>query len=356
MKMKLLKNFFRLPNYLSMPAVGIEISNRSIKYVDFIKKDGDLNLEDFGEVAIDSGIIENGCIIKKDELIKILSDLKINFSSKFVRLSIPEENIYIFSTKIPLVKDSEIRQTLEFRIEENVPLKRDEVIFEYDVLGKEGEEILLNVFVVPKQIILGYIDILNLSGLSPIAFDAESVIVAKTVVADKKSSIILNIKDDSSILSAVVFGVVRSTFIISVGDSLIKESLLKIKSIKNLDFSKSSFIFSPKILLNEDARDSLSNVFSVLKDEIEKFNNFYLSQTKDKIAGFNGFDSIILCGKSAILPGLADHITQNLNIKAEIANPWIHVFDVNDKIPDLKFEESLGYIPSIGSSLMSYFK
>ena len=356
MKKNLLINFFGLPNYLSMPAVGIEISNRSIKYVEFIKRDGVLNLEDFGEISIDPGIVENGSIIKKDELVKILSGLKTNFSSNFVRLSIPEEKVYIFNTKIPLVKDSEIRQALEFRIEENVPLKLDEVIFEYDILGKEGGEILLNVSVISKEVISGYTDVLVLSGLCPVAFDVESIIVAKTIIEDKKSAIILNIKEDSSVLSSVVFGVVRSTFIIPVGESLIKESLLKIKSIKNLDFSKSGFFYSPEISLNTDVSDSLLNVFSILKDEVEKFNDFYVSQTKDKIPGFNGFDSIILCGKSAVLPGLTNHINQNLNIKVEVANPWIHVFDVNDKIPSLKFEESLGFVSSIGSSLMSYLK
>jgi type IV pilus assembly protein PilM len=356
MKKNLLINFFSLPNYLSMPAVGIEISNRSIKYVEFIKRDGVLSLEDFGETLISPGIVENGSIIKKDDMIKILSDLKNNFSSNLVRLSIPEEKVYIFNTRIPLVKDSEIRQALEFRIEENVPLKLDEVIFEYDILGKEGEEILLNVFAVSKEIILGYTDVLISSGLCPVAFDVESIVVAKTVIEDKKSSIILNIKEDSSVLSAVVFGVVRSTFIIPVGESLIKEGLSKIKSIKDLDFSKSNLFYSQEISSNTDVSDVLLHVFSILKDEVEKFNNFYISQTKDKIVGFNGFDSIILCGRSAILPGLTKHINQNLNIKVEIANPWIHVFDVNNKMPNLKFEESLSYISAIGSSLMSYIK
>jgi type IV pilus assembly protein PilM len=356
MKKNLLINFFGIPNYLSMPAVGIEISNRSIKYVEFTKRYGVLNLEDFGEASISSGIIENGSIIKKDDLIKILSDLKTNFSSNFVRLSIPEEKVYIFNTKIPSMKDSEIRQALEFRIEENVPLKLDEVIFEYDILGKEGGEILLNVFVVSKEIILGYTDVLILSGLCPVAFDVESIVVAKTIIEDKKNSIILNIKEDSSILSAVIHGVVHSTLIIPVGESLVKEGLSKVKSIKNLDFNKSGLFYSPEISLNTDVSDALLNVFSIFKDEVEKFNDFYISQTKDKISGFNGFDSIILCGKSAILSGFTKHINQDLNIKVEVANPWIHVFDVNDKIPSLKFEESLGYISAIGSSLMSYLK
>ncbi|MFA6797442.1 MAG: pilus assembly protein PilM, partial [Candidatus Paceibacterota bacterium] len=199
MKFNFAKKIFCTPNYLSMPAIGISISNHAIRYIDFCNKKDKISLKKYGEVLFPSGIVKDGEILNKEALIKIISELKNELSSNIINVSIPEDKSYIFNIKVPKVSEKEIRQILEFKIEENVPLKVDESIFEYEIVKDffDEKELLLNVSVIPKSTIIEYTEVFNLAGFYPVSFETESGMVAYSTVPinDKKTFMIINVKD-----------------------------------------------------------------------------------------------------------------------------------------------------------------
>ena len=116
------------PSYLEMSAAGLDISDQAIRFMEFAKSKDGLIPTLFGEEKLPQGVIVSGEINKKDELIKILSSIKRKYRLNFVKVSLPEEKAYFFKTEIPKVENSEIRQTIEFRLEENVPVRADEAL------------------------------------------------------------------------------------------------------------------------------------------------------------------------------------------------------------------------------------
>lgn len=357
MKTNFLQKLFYPPNYLSMKAAGVDIRNRSIRYIEVADKRGNLFIKNFGTVSLPPNTVENGEIINKDALVKALLEVKGKISSDFVKVSIPEEKTYIFDTQILLVKGSDERESIEFKLEENVPLKIDEISFGYDIIKKEEKEIsdslVASVSAIPKKVIENFTEVFTFAGLAPIGFEIESRMMARAVVPkdDKKTIMIINIKEDSTLLSLVVSGIVRFSSTVAIGDGIMKENLSKTNLLLSSGEISDSLSHSGTDVENEIFY-SLLNIFSVIKDEVEKFNEYLAAKSEGKgVLLPKTVDEIILCGASATLPGFINHISQNIDKKIMIANVWNNVFDVKNRIPSIKFHDSLDFATAIGLAI-----
>lgn len=353
------KKSFCIPKYLSMPVIGLNIDNSFLRYLelDFNKKN--IEIKKNGEFSITGGIIKDGEILNKEKLISILKEVRRAVSTDFVNVAIPEDKNYIFNIKIPRVKDKEIRQILEFKIEENVPLKLSESVFEYEVISSmsDEKELFLNVTVVPKKIIEDYTEVIKASGFYPLSFEAESKMVSKSVIPknNKDTFIILNMKDDSTILSMVSNNIVLFTSTISIGSNLIIDSLYKKnKNEKVIKLSDEMLDINKD---NNERFDSLLNIFSVFKDEINKFIKYWILQDDKDYSSFDKkISKIIVCGRTCCLSNFSDHIVQGIDIQVSLADVWVNVFDKNVYLPELKFTDSLDYSVPVGLILSSYNK
>jgi type IV pilus assembly protein PilM len=360
MKANFLKKIFYLPNYLSLPVTGIEICNRSIKYIEFFNKKGVYSIKNFGEVFLSPNVMKDGDILNKTSLIKALSEVKKNISTDFVKVSIPEEKTYIFDTKIPKEAQINIKEALEFKIEENVPLKLNESFFEYEIIdNKSVEEIMLSVSVVPKKFISEYSDVFDQAGIYPLSYEIESKMIANSVISkgDRRNSIIINIKDDSTTLVAVIDGFVRISSSVSIGENTIRENLLKTGLFSDELVIGKYFEndFSFETTYTKESYSSLVNIFSIFKDELEKFNEYIVNKFPNKkLSSIKRVERIILCGRSSTLPGLAKHINQNINAEIILANTLVNVFDIKENTHALKFQDSLSFVTPIGLVISSY--
>ena len=356
MKAGFIKKLLRPPRYLSMKAAGINISDRFVRYIEFIEKKGHLSIKNFGEIPLPANTMKEGEILNANALVKALSEVRTKITSDFVKISVPEEKTYVFDTEVPLVKGSSIRESIAFKLEENVPLKIDEVFFEYDMVKKEEESgthnAIFSISVIPKKVIEDFTAVSIRAGLTNIGFEIESRMVARSVIArdDRRNLLVIHIKEDSTLLSLVASGVVRFTSTVAIGESSMKENLAKAAPVLSSGKIPDTF-FYPHATDN-DPSDSLINIFSAIRDEIEKFND-YLSSTSEKkgIPLPQSVDEIIISGRSAALSGLIRHVSQGIEAPVTLANVWTNVFDINDELPRLTFVDSLDFPVAIGLAL-----
>ncbi|MFH0755289.1 MAG: pilus assembly protein PilM [bacterium] len=355
MKINFLKKILSAPNYLNLPFAGIEICNRSIKYIEFANKKGLFFVKNFGEILLPSDIIKDGDVLNKDILIKTLIEVKNNISTNFVKVSIPEEKTYLFNILISKEARTNIREALEFKIEENIPLKLEESCFEYEIIddNKLSKDMTLDVAVIPKKIIADWTDLFYQAGIYPLSYKIESKMIANSVISkgDKDNSIIINIKDDSTLFIAFINGFVRFTSSTAIGENMIRKNLFKTGLFKNeaeiSHFFESDFSFETKY--EKETYSALVNIFSVLKDEVEKFNEYIINEFLEiKSSPAKKINKIILCGRSSVLPGLAKHINQKINTKIILANVWSEIFDIKENISKIKFNDSLNFVTPIG--------
>lgn len=343
---------FTPPKFLEMPSVSLEILPAGISFLLTKNTEEGLKPDIYGLVPLPPGAVSRGEIIKKEPVIKALLEIKKKTKMSFVRFSIPEEKTYIFKTHLPNLEPKEIRDILDFKIEENVPLSAKEAVFDYDIIPNsiKAPELDLVVSVTSLKLVEELQTVFELAGLTPVFFSPESNNVAKAVVkeANEQVIVIANIRESNIILSLVVSGVVCQTSSMNFGSSTFTDSLTKYFKVS---FEEALKMKKEKLYsdndLNMEIFSYLINTISAIKDELYKFTS-YCNERGDVIGRV---DRVILCGQDAMIVGFEKYLSLNLDINVEVANVWVNNFDLDTYIPEISKLDSLNLAVLNGLSL-----
>ena len=149
--LSLVKNVFPPPRLMTFPCIGVDISDTSLKYVEFERErahDTYLKLKQWGDIEVPSGIVERGNVHDVEKLTAVLAQMKEKSGAQYVNISLPEERAYLFETTLPLqTPRSDIRGLLEFRLEENVPLSPRDAYFDYTIVSEDSENHTMHIAV-----------------------------------------------------------------------------------------------------------------------------------------------------------------------------------------------------------------
>jgi len=347
----LYSKLFKPPKFLEMPSVSLEILPKGISF--FAPKNTEKGLvpDIYGFIPLPEGTMSHGEIIKREPILKALIDIRKKTRVSFIRFSIPEEKTYFFKTRLPKLAPKEIRDILDFKIEENVPLSAKEAVFDYDIIPtRQADGLDVVVSVAPLKIIEEFQEIFEAVKLTPVFFSPESNNVAKSVIKDNNEQVIVvaNIRESNIILSLVVYGVVCQTSSINFGSSTFTDLLAKYFKVSTEEALKIK-----KEKLYSDNPDNMEifsyliNTISAIKDELYKFVSY--SNEREDVVG--QVDRIILCGRDAMIVGFEKYLTSNLNMPVSVANIWVNNFDLATYVPEMSKLDSLDQAVLNGLSL-----
>ena len=349
-------NWFPAPDLLKMPAVGLDISDGSARFVELVDDGGRKKLGRFGKIKLPDGVVSKGVIKDKAKLVKILKPLKDKYGFDFVRVSIIETNSYIFKARIPVTENmrrQEILGSLSFKIEENVPIKIEDIIFDFDVIRQTDKYIDVVVTALPKDIINQFTEVFNKVGLMPLSFEVEAQAVARSSVSagDKSTLMLVDFRSTRVSVSIVSEGKVRFTSTLDIGGDDLINAIRKKFDVSSADAKK---IKLDKGLLkgnhNDETFFAMVSTVSALKDEMNKFL-IYWNTHRDKNSKDKKVERIVLCGENGALRGLDDYMALSLGLKTERANVWQNIFFPENFIPEIPFFASLEYAAAIGLAM-----
>ncbi len=350
--------YFRIPRFLEMPAIGIDISDTAVRFVELVKSGPGFVPYRYGERKLSPGVVVSGSVIKKDELIKVLLSISEKEKYAFVKASLPETKAYVFNTTIPDVPQADISDVLTFRIEDNVPISAAEAAFDYTVIGRnEKGEIELSVTVLPESVIREYIDIYEKANLSPRSFELESRAIARALVnhKDARTYMIVHIGENRTVFSIVRGGVVRFTSTLHVGSINLTDAIGRSLSINAQDAEKLKGDKSHSEDNKAKVFESIAGALSAIKDEINKLSMYWFTHKVVGTPGIQKVDEILLSGKDSTIPGVLEYISKNVKIPVRGANAWAECFSFNDFIPNMQASDALDYVTAIGLSLPKKF-
>ena len=186
-KQRLFHQFFPPPEFLEMPAVGLDISDTGVTALELVRHKGAFAVGRFGRRALPRGSISGGYIQDHDAVVGELRALKESLKLDFVNASISEEKAYLFKVEIPVVSPKEVRGVLEFKLEENVPIPVSDAVFDYTVIPVRGHEAKKHmdvaVTVLPQKVVETYSQLLSDVGLIPLSFEIEAQAICRAVVS-----------------------------------------------------------------------------------------------------------------------------------------------------------------------------
>ncbi|MDP2705218.1 MAG: pilus assembly protein PilM [Patescibacteria group bacterium] len=344
MKKKSFFDFFPAPKFLKMPAVGLSLSDDAIRFVEYERTLKGLRIKRFGEKAVPTQVMRSGHIENAQSFIEILKEFKKRHNLSFVRTALPEEKGYLFQTEVPIVSPKEVRESIEFKIEENVPLSLSEVVFDYRVVRAREDKNYLEVVVcvLPVKVATMYSDILKAAELTPLSLGIQSQAISQAVIkeGDERAILVLNMDKTTAGFYIVNEGVVHFSSTITRGSQSlftafpeeVRESLKKDEKGKK---------YLPEAFQPEAA--------AVFRDTIKKFISYwdtYKGNTEGKT-----IEKIILCGDSSHNQDFLNYISSGTGVLTDTGNVWTNAFSFDDYIPEIPFEKSLLFAEASGLAL-----
>lgn len=349
--------FFPPPQFIALPAVGVDVSDTSLKYIQFEKKGDALSLKAWGELKIPDGVVTHGVVNDAAALGRIIGEVKKLTHTEFVRVSLPEERAYLFETTVKhSLSPTEIYNALEFNLEQNVPLSPRDAEFDYTHVGSaEDAESHVVVTVYAKETVHAYQEACRIAEVIPLSFEVEAQALARAVVREGEGGVCL----------IVDFGKTRT------GTGVVEKGVLMLTSTvdlggKDLDLSLHSAFPSADekelirlkneygILTTDEeprVREALLNPITTLQNELLARCGYWNTQVEEKS---RAIERVILCGGIANLAGLPEFLTEALGIETVQAEVWLNAFATDTVVPPITKRYSYGYATAIGLALGSF--
>lgn len=355
----LFNKLFTLPSYLTSSSFGLDISEESIRFVELIATREGVRLGKYGEKNIPLGEIESGKIKNPKVIEEILGTLRKDEKVKSVRVSLPEEQVYLFRTKLEKEGLEDIRQGIEFTIEEHIPLAVQDVIFDYEILFQDVKNIHIQVAAISKAVIGDYVSVFENARIDVSSFELEAQAIARAVVkrGDEDTYMIVDFGKRRTGISIISKGVLMFTSTIDVGGVMLTNVIQKSFKITFEEAEK----MKQKYGLGRDSENKemfsvLLNGVSVLRDEISRQFLFWHTNKDDEGKDRDPIRKIILCGGDSNLKGLAEYLSVSMRTKVDVANVWTNIRNTEEYIPEMNLEQSLSYSTAVGLALGNFEK
>ncbi len=321
----LTKTFFKLfppPKYLNIPYAGLDISDDAIRCIEYSDGVHGYKLKRAGFRLLKPGIVDSGYIKDEKALIQEISSLAQELKITTVKASLPEERMYLFKTEVPDVNEDQIRQSIEFKLEENVPLQASDSIFFFDRFHDKlnSGKTFASVSVASRDLVNSYLRTLQTSGLTTVSFEIQARAIARAIIAQDSidTVMIVHVMNKKTGLYIVSNGIIHFTSTIPWGGELIRGKKIS---------------------------DVPDDIFT-LKHEIEKVFTYW-SQYGEK----RNIKSIIISGHDALAINLISNLSPSANVALIVADVWKNAFSTNYYVPKITFEDSLDYAAAAGLAL-----
>jgi len=261
--------------------------------------------------------------------------------------------MYLFTLSLPKSNEEDLRDIILLQIEEHIPLKAIDTVFEYDIISSSSTNVLVEVSAIATSTIEGYLSAFRSAGLSDLSFELEAQAIDRAVVPvlDKEPIMIVDFGDTRTGVSIVHDGKVFFTTTLDMGGINLTNMIAKNFSLSFEKAEEMKRSYGLDGISNiEDIFPIILNGISVLRDELNKQYQYWKNHDNCGIK-HDEISRIVLCGGDANLTGLSDYLEASMNIKVSHANAWVNISNMEISVPSMSFEESLGYATVLGLAL-----
>ncbi len=303
--------------FFKKSAFGLDVSDHSIEALELSSKS---KVKAFARIVLEPGIVKNGMILDKKKLAEkikgVVSQAKIE--SNQVVLSLPESKVFIHIFQVPKgLKGKALKDAIAFEAPKIIPLEQENIYWDYQTISSLPKSAQKSVLYIAtfKEIIDGYIEVLNKVGLKPVVFEIESIALGRALLQEiklKNSLMIVDIGARTTNISifnknkelrwSSSIAVAGGQFTKAISEKL-KVSLDQAEKIKR----KQGLAETSKTV------SILQKELQVIIQEIKKTLLYY----KEKI------DEVLLVGGSAQMPNLVSYFSLNIERKVSLGKSLI---------------------------------
>ena len=164
---------------MTQRVIGLDVGTHAVRAAELrLGRNGAVTLTKFGQVALPLGVVSGGEVIDPGRLAEAIKRLwkEVRFTSRKVVVGVGNQRVIVRPTEIPAMGESDLASAVELQAAELIPMPRDEVVLDYQVLERyiddNGEDTMRVLIVAAqKDIVRNLLAAVELAGLSPSLVD-----------------------------------------------------------------------------------------------------------------------------------------------------------------------------------------
>lgn len=336
---------------IHMPIYALELSDRSYKYLRFKDGQGQIEIVSFGEGDIAPGIIERGEVKQPEKLKGVLSEVFSKNGIEFVAFSLPEEKGFLRNIKLQGVKESEIREALEFQLEEHIPFPPAEIVFDFVLAKKEKDHLDVVLMAFPRTLVESYLGVIKEAGALPVLVESELNASIKSLVLTSfgGTSMIMDWGRTKTAFAIAEEGVLKFTSTIPLGVAALNEAVAKSQTVGAAEAEK--LIYKEGFLPSAGNKvfQAMAAVATSVLEEAEKYVSFWQTHSESRLPP----DKFYIIGGGAKIPGIEGYFKKELNMDVILGDPWVNLKFTYRYVPVVEQTDSVRFATSIGLALLA---
>lgn len=349
-------NLFPTPQFIMPTTVGLDFSDTSLRFLSLEQKKEGLIPAIYKEVPLAPGVVVGGRIKDPVAFSTLIKDLKQKHGLHFVKVSIPESQLYLCTLSLQKSDAPNLVQAIELVIEDHIPLTLPEAVFDFSILREDPESIIVQVVATARVNVEELHTILTDAGLVPMAFELEGQAIARAVLPEKDTGthMIVDFGATRTAITIVTGGIAVFTSTLEFGGARLTSVLaheLRV-SIEEAESLKRNYGLRA-VGERRDIFEIISGGVSTLKDEINR-RYVYWHEQNDQSFHFPRISDVYICGGHSNLQGLTDYLSASLKLRVIQASPWVNCFSLEKLVPAIPKEAAMSFITSVGLCLSDY--
>lgn len=309
-----------------MNIIGLDLGVHTFKAIEVKKEKGKVELFKYGIREALSVNLSSEAPEEISKYAKALSDFfdESGFSTPNVVVALPETSVFTRVIKVPKMSMKELKSAMSYEAEQYIPVPLKDVNFDFQVLNDPtADKDNMNVLLVAatKTLVNKYVKIIKDARLIPAGLEPETLALSR-VVGDREDqpnpSVIVSIDSDVSNIIITYKGIVRFTRNIGTGGDALTRAVaqgLGFDFSQAEEYKKTYGVDSSQV--DGKVFNAIKPVLDIILNEIKRAYFFYTTHNNDV-----NIRRVVVCGGTALMPGLLYYLTTNLNLEVELANPW----------------------------------
>jgi len=282
-------------------------------------------LVNYGSVDIDPKISQSDANADQQKLAQAVRQAigQSGISTSNVAVGLPSQKVFTTVVDVDRLSPAELEKTIRFQADSLIPTPLAESKIDWAPLGdspKEASKIELLLSSVSNNFVEQRLDMLESIGLNVIAFEPDSMALARALLAPGpvEPTLILDMGELATDLVIVVKEAPRLIRSIPVGTQDVVKSAMRTLGIDEKQAQQFVFKFGlSKDKLEGQIYNAISSTIEVLITEIEKSMKFLTTRYPD-----SKISRILVTGGASTLPEFPLTLANKFGISVEIGSSW----------------------------------
>jgi len=321
--------------------LALDIGANSIKLAEFVSnRSGNVELLNFGvsSLGADASSDAERAAVITSTIKELMHDCHIKPGP--VLLSVSGQSVFSRFVKLPPVDKDKVYQIILYEAQQNVPFPINEVVWDYQLIGRGEGELDVMLAAIKADIIVSLTDAVEQAGLQTDLVDVAPMALYNAVRYNYSDSagctLVVDIGSRSTDLIFMEQGRVFIRSVPVAGNSITQQVMREFElSFDDAEEMKKAHAFvafggayeDPKSEVAGKVSKIVRNVMTRMHAEIDRSIKFYRTQQ-------NGMQPslVLLTGGSATIPYLDTFLKEKLKVDVDYLNPFVNV-PVSQSIP-----------------------